>query len=169
MRSDVFVVSAPIAEGELFAILRSEEMLGSYMWSMSKSPEGVRDAFERLLQTAQILSEEEVRAQLADMGLPSDDIEDQIERARRMHTLNAQALSGQFAWETTTVVGYRNAHGQEVRQKTERAGTLRYQRVYILHCGHCGHEYGADGGDIHSRRCPHCQDGPPGLPTQYVE
>lgn len=165
-RSDFFLISTPIGDGEHFAIFRREEMpIGPYLWSMSKSLEGVRAAFERLLQTARILSEEEVRAQLADMGLPSDDIDDQIERARRMHTLNAQALSGQFAWETTTAVGYRNNHGQEVIQKTELAGTLPHQRVYVLRCGECGHEYGANGSDIHSRRCPHCQDGPPGLTT----
>jgi hypothetical protein len=157
MRSDVFVVSAPIAEGELFAIFRSEEMLGSYMWLKSKSLEELRAAFDRLLQTAPILSEDEVRAQLADMGLPNDAIEDQLDRARRMHIFNAQASSGQLAWETTTAIGYRNNHGQEVRQKTERAGTLEFQKVYVLRCGHCGHEYEADGCEVHSHRCPHCQ------------
>ena len=159
MRARVFVVSAPIAEGELFAIFRGEELLGSYMWSKPKSMEEVCAAFDRLLQTAPILTEEEVRAQLAGMGLPSDDIEDQLERARRMHTLNAQALSGQFAWEATTTIGYRNNHGQEVRQKTDRPGTLPYQRVYVLQCGHCGHEYDADGSNVHSSRCPRCQVG----------
>jgi hypothetical protein len=158
MRSDVFVVSAPLAEGELFAIVRREEMpIGPYLWF--KSLEGFRDAMIGLLETAPMLSEEEVRAQLADMGLPSDDIEDQIERARRMHTLNAQALSGQFAWETTTAIGYRNTHGQEVTQKTDRAGTLPHQRVYVVRCGQCGHEYDADGCDVHSSRCSHCQAG----------
>ena len=79
MRSDVFVVNAPIAEGELFAIFRSEEMLGSYMWSKSKSLEELR------------------------------------------------------------------------------AGTLGSQKVYVLRCGHCGHEYEADGCEVHSHRCPRCQ------------
>ncbi len=33
-----------------------------------------------------------------------------------------------------------------------------------IRCKHCGHEYGANGGDIFERKCPKCQDGRPGLP-----
>ncbi len=35
--------------------------------------------------------------------------------------------------------------------------------VYVLQCGGCRHEYGANGSDIFQRRCPACQGGRPGL------
>jgi predicted Zn-ribbon and HTH transcriptional regulator len=38
------------------------------------------------------------------------------------------------------------------------------QFVYQLACSKCGHNYGANGSDIHSRRCPKCDGGLPGLP-----
>jgi hypothetical protein len=167
-RADVFVVSAPFGEGELFAIVRRDEMpIGPYLWS--KSLEGFRTAMESLLQNAPILSEKDVRGRLAEMGLPGDDIDDQIDRARRVHAMNAQIASAQFVWETTTSLGYRNGHGQEVRRKTDRPGTLPFQKVYVLHCGSCGHEYGTNGSEIHDRRCPSCQRGMPGLRTVPVE
>ena len=50
-------------------------------------------------------------------------------------------------------------------RKTERDGNAPGQRVFILHCTVCDHEYGSDGCDIYDRLCPKCQDGPPGLPT----
>jgi hypothetical protein len=37
------------------------------------------------------------------------------------------------------------------------------QYVYVLQCSICGYEYGANGSDIHLRRCPSCQGGQPGL------
>jgi hypothetical protein len=37
------------------------------------------------------------------------------------------------------------------------------QSVYVLRCSHCGHLYGANGSDIHLRKCPMHQGGAPGL------
>jgi hypothetical protein len=50
-----------------------------------------------------------------------------------------------------------------VIRKTDRTGSAPGQRVFILRCTVCNHEYGADGCDIYDRLCPKCQDGPPGL------
>ena len=156
MRHDFFVLCAPVAEGERFAIVRPDAMpFGPILWS---TPEDRFRGLARWLQTATFVTEDELRAELAHMGLPSDDVEDQIERARRIHS-GKETLT----WERTTRVGYRNDRRQEVVRKTDLAGTLPDQRVYVLRCGDCGHEYGANGCEIHDRRCPLCQAGPPGL------
>ena len=95
--------------------------------------------------------------------MPSDDVEDQIDRARHYASIGAD-----FRWERTTAIGFRNDCGQEVVLKTPAAGSIPGQRVYVLRCGACGHEYGANGSDVHSRRCPTCQDGPPPLPIALI-
>jgi hypothetical protein len=64
----------------------------------------------------------------------------------------------------TTEPGYENRNGQTVIRSTGMAGTDYGQYVYVLRCGSCGNEYGANGSDIHIRRCPVCQGGRPGLP-----
>lgn len=63
----------------------------------------------------------------------------------------------------TTAPGFVNPHGQEVIQTTGKAGTDHGQYVYELKCQHCGLRYGANGSDIHERKCPACQGGRPGL------
>jgi hypothetical protein len=64
----------------------------------------------------------------------------------------------------TTTVGYENRNGQVVRFPTGLEGTDHAQRVYVLKCGRCGNEYGANGSDIWQRRCPQRQRGRPGIP-----
>lgn len=64
----------------------------------------------------------------------------------------------------TTQVGYRNRNDQEVVRPTGLPGTDHLQYVYVLRCAACGCEYGANGSDIHGRKCPRCQGGRPGLP-----
>lgn len=66
---------------------------------------------------------------------------------------------------TTTCPGYLNRNGQEVVRTTGLPGTDHRQKVYVLLCTKCGREYGANGSDIHARKCPFCQGGRPGLPT----
>jgi hypothetical protein len=66
----------------------------------------------------------------------------------------------------TTAPGYINRNQQRVLRATDLSGTDHNQRVYVLHCELCGTEYGANGSDIFQRRCPTCQDGRPGLPTE---
>jgi hypothetical protein len=63
----------------------------------------------------------------------------------------------------TTVIGYINRHHQEVVRKTDLAGNDQGQRVYVLRCGACAHEYGANGSDIWLRRCPKHDGGAPGV------
>ena len=56
-----------------------------------------------------------------------------------------------------------NRNGQVVIRDTGLSGTDHLQRVYQLGCSHCGHVYGANGTDVHERKCPRCQKGRPGL------
>jgi hypothetical protein len=65
---------------------------------------------------------------------------------------------------STTNIGYVNKNGQVVIRKTGLRGTDHGQSVYQLVCSCCGHVYGANGADIHLRKCPNCQNGRPGLP-----
>ena len=63
----------------------------------------------------------------------------------------------------TTASGYVNPKGQVVVRPTGGPGTDHLQYVYVLRCGHCEHEYGANGSDIRIRKCPECRGGAPGL------
>ena len=56
----------------------------------------------------------------------------------------------------TTDPGYRNRNNQTVIRRTDIPGTDHGQRVYVLKCGRCDREYGANGSDIWLRRCPYC-------------
>ena len=63
----------------------------------------------------------------------------------------------------STTPGYENRNRQVVVRATGLAGTDFGQYVYVLRCGHCQTEYGANGSDIFQRLCPKCQGGRPGL------
>jgi len=67
---------------------------------------------------------------------------------------------------STTRRGFINPNGQVVLRPTGLPGTDHLQKVYVLLCTQpgCGHEYGANGSDIHARLCPVCQGGAEGLP-----
>lgn len=47
--------------------------------------------------------------------------------------------------QSTTSPGYTNRNGQRVIRATDLPGTDHGQRVYVLHCEHCGADYGANG------------------------
>ena len=64
----------------------------------------------------------------------------------------------------TTEPGFINPNGQITIRNTGLPGTDHNQYVYQLGCSTCGHVYGANGSDIHQRKCPKCQDGRDGLP-----
>ena len=68
----------------------------------------------------------------------------------------------------TTIPGYENCNGQVVLRPTNLPGTDHLQRIYALRCRHCNHEYGANGSDIHLRKCPACQHGKPGLELEIA-
>jgi len=63
----------------------------------------------------------------------------------------------------TATVGYENRNQQTVVRKTDLPGNDHNQVIYVLRCGKCGHEYGANGSDIHARRCPGHDRGATGL------
>ncbi|WP_374576434.1 HNH endonuclease [Phenylobacterium sp.] len=63
----------------------------------------------------------------------------------------------------STHIGFVNDNGQEVLGPTGLDGTDHGQKIYVLKCQHCTHEYGANGTDIALRRCPSCQGGRPGF------
>jgi len=65
----------------------------------------------------------------------------------------------------STRPGFTNANAQTVVRPTGLPGTDHGQSIYVLRCGHCPEEYGANGSDIWLRKCPKCQGGRPGLPV----
>jgi len=65
--------------------------------------------------------------------------------------------------KSTTSIGYVNRNGQVVVRNTGLPGTDHGQSVYQLGCSLCGHVYGANGSDIHLRKCPKHQGGATGL------
>jgi hypothetical protein len=81
---------------------------------------------------------------------------------RATHVARTDSKTG----KKTTEPGYTNRNGQTVVRPTDLAGTDYGQRVYVLKCGSCRREYGANGSDIFQRRCPSCQGGKPGLPIR---
>ncbi|BET58877.1 MULTISPECIES: hypothetical protein [Geobacter] len=60
-------------------------------------------------------------------------------------------------------IGYINRNSQICTGHRDRPGTDHLQRAYRVECGLCGHAYGANGSDMHERRCPACQSGAPGI------
>ena len=64
----------------------------------------------------------------------------------------------------TTQPGYVNRNGQSVVRATGLPGNDHCQSIYVLRCGTCSLEYGANGSDIFQRLCPECQGGAKGLP-----
>ncbi|MCH8120708.1 MAG: DUF429 domain-containing protein [Planctomycetes bacterium] len=65
----------------------------------------------------------------------------------------------------TTRAGFINPNKQKNLGKRQPPleGTDNYQYVYVMNCTKCGLIYGANGSDIHLRKCPNCQRGKPGL------
>ena len=76
-------------------------------------------------------------------------------------TQSGERVSG--AGAGTTSPAYRNRNGQVVIRRTDLQGNDHNQRVYVLKCGNCRREYGANGSDIWQRKCPQCGGGRPGL------
>ena len=158
--SDFILLTLPSPEGDRFAILARERLLmdASRFWVDSHRLAALEQVFSELAWQ----SEAETRASLAARGLSPEAIDERLAKARLAH---AVVTSAPTTIERITKVGYRNADGQVVTHKTDRGGPDG-QRIYLLRCTVCGHAYGAYGCDIDIRRCPSCQDGPPGLPLK---
>jgi hypothetical protein len=151
-----FVFCVPMPEGERFAIITPETMLARTF--PPKPGEQWVDAVRRYFTSNQLYTENDLRIRLGEMGLDDAAASEQIQRARDMQEMNRQG-----SWDHVTSIGYRNREGQEVVRKTEREGSTPGQRVFILRCTVCDHEYRTEGSEIYDRLCPKCQDGPPGL------
>jgi hypothetical protein len=74
---------------------------------------------------------------------------------------NSEWRSGEGA---SVQIGSVNRHGQICTGHRGVPGTDHLQRSYRTECGHCGLVYGANGSDMHERRCPACQGGAQGIP-----
>jgi hypothetical protein len=158
VRRRPFVHCVPHPEGERFLILDPETMIARTF--PPKPGERWADAMRRFFADEPLLTEQDLRTRLRELGMDDVAANAHIERARKQTSLNTE-----FSWDHVTTIGYRNREGQQVIRKTNREGSAPGQRVFILQCTVCDHEYGSDGCDIYDRLCPKCQDGPPGFST----
>lgn len=139
-----------IDRSEMFPTISDGEVVSREQWLQR---------FGRLLQQPP-LDEAAVREALLHRGFSAGEIDNELATARRKYEV---MTSQPTSWEHITRIGYRNPDGQEIVRKTE-AGGPQGQRIFVLRCTVCGHQYGAYGFDADIRRCPRCQDGPKGLP-----
>lgn len=61
-------------------------------------------------------------------------------------------------------IGALNRNRQKCLGHQGVKGTDHGQKAYGVLCSDCGHQYGANGCDLHEGRCPVCQGGAPGIP-----
>ena len=78
MRTDFCVASIPTAQGERLVILRPATIPKSFFFPSSE---------EERFRDVTLLTEEGFRLQLTEMGLSSDEVDYQLERARGLHML----------------------------------------------------------------------------------
>ena len=137
-----------------------------------------------------VLHREQVFAVLRfDTSVPIDDavtvkeivweLETAATEVARLNALNSE-MGCRYAWQATrlyppghaagsqqhaatTEPGYVNRNRQKVVRETGLPGNDYLQRIYVLQCGDCKAEYGANGSDVFQRLCPTCQGGAPGL------
>jgi hypothetical protein len=93
----------------------------------------------------------------------AEQVDDAHERGASNGRSPLGQVSGKVPIKGTTTPGFENQNGQIVLQATSLSGTDHLQRIYELRCRHCNATYGANGSDIHQRKCPKCQGGQPGL------
>lgn len=147
------------SDGEQFVMIDREEMFPTLRPGAPASKEHWMQQFAKLLARPR-MTETEVRDALRARGLEDAAIDEKLAASRRKFDVMTSAPT---AWLQPTRIGSRNREGQVVMRKT-KAGGPEGQRIFVLRCSVCGHEYGAYGIDADIRRCPACQDGPPGLP-----
>jgi hypothetical protein len=63
----------------------------------------------------------------------------------------------------TTQIGFVNNNEQQCHGTLGIKGTDHMQLAYRMECLRCGFVYGANGSDIHIRKCPNCDDGAQGI------
>ena len=71
-------------------------------------------------------------------------------------------------WESgggeSVEIGYLNPNDQQCCGHRGVQGTDHGQYAYKVECTKCGYVCGANGSDMHERRCPQCSGGAPGIP-----
>jgi hypothetical protein len=155
MPPDFVVLSAEVEGEERFFVVLPGVV--PHIMPPPSSATEMLHMLQRYMRMPPLMSEDELRVQLTEIGVPADAIEGHIREARK-------SRQTPLVIEHITEQGYRNADGQVVVRKTGLAGTLPNQRIYVMRCEQCAHEYGRNGCDIHSSQCPNCQDGQQGLP-----
>ena len=82
--------------------------------------------------------------------------------------LRGNQLSQQGEWKSggglSVQIGYVNPNDQICLGHRGVPGTDHMQLAYRVECARCGHVYGANGSDMHERRCPACDQGAAGIP-----
>jgi hypothetical protein len=168
MDTHLVVVSMVQADGERFLLVDADlrtDFVDRFAkaWVTESAEERARvfqEGWADFLRGRPAFTEADARLQLAHRGFVADEIDEKIVKARRFREWAPGSLA-----ERTTRIGYRSARGQTVARKTDRFGTAPLQRIYAMHCEWCGHEYGANGCDTHTCRCPACQNGSPAVPV----
>ena len=161
---DIMLLKLPDTGQEQFVMIDRRELFPAAEPGQPVSREQMMGHFAKLLEQPP-LSEAGVRDTLLRHGFSARDIDAQIAAARRKYEV---MTSKPTSWELITRIGSRNPDGQEIVRKTN-AGGPQGQRIFVLRCTVCGHQYGVYGIDADIRRCPACQDGPPGLPIPADE
>ena len=146
MRTDFFVAAIDTLAGERFVILRPNELPNSFFF-----PSSVEEFRKGLTSLA--VSQDEFVVALEAMGLQPDEVSHQLERARS----SQNPIKGEFIWERTTKIGFRNPQRQLVVRKTDDLGSGPFERLYELECEDCHCRYRRTGSVVHATRCPHCQ------------
>jgi hypothetical protein len=137
-RRPFIVHCVPFPEGERYVIIATDTLIGQTFPPRPGEPWW--DAMRRFFNEQELLTEHDLRAKLAAIGIAEDEATERIQQARKRSSLNAQ-----FSWDHATSIGFRNREGQVVVRKTGRDGQTPGQRVFIIRCTVCGHEYGCDG------------------------
>ena len=166
MNTEVILISTVDTDGEHFFLIQPP-IAGDMVKVIANVPKfssgaeakvWAKDRWQHYLQTQPALTETNAREALAEQGFDARAIEEKITKARR-----GREWASQHDIQFLTQPGYRNAHQQVVIRKTDAWGTQPFQRVFVIRCERCGHEYGANGCDTHACRCPACQNGSPGI------
>ena len=146
MRTDFFVAAIDTNAGERFVMLRPNDLPTKFFF-----PSSVKELREWLMSSA--VSQDEFVVALEAMGLQPDEVSHQLERARS----SQNPIKGEFIWEQTTKIGFRNPQRQLVVRKTDDRGSGPFERLYELECEDCHCRYRRTGSEVHATRCPHCQ------------
>ena len=110
MRTDFFVAAIDTDSGERFVMLRPSDFPTKFFF-----PSSVEELREWLMSST--VSQDEFVVALEAMGLQPDEVSHQLERARS----SQNPIKGEFIWERTTKIGFRNPQRQLVVTQNGRS------------------------------------------------